>query len=498
MRFSPLAVGALLAASVAPLAAGAQSATAPTGQTPATGPTLTLEEAVAIARQNNPAFQSSLNQRRRVGAQLRSAYGALIPQASTSVGTSFREGRQQFFAGQAFGSSSDQLSSDVGVDVNARYNLATFNAPRLQRANAEAVEADIVGAEQLLRSNVTQQYLLALQQQARAQLQDSLVATAQAQLELAKARVAVGAATVLDVRRAEVTVGQQQVLAIQARNNAAVEKLRLFQQMGVEQPGDAQLTTRFAVTDAPLALPELLAQARQANPTVNALRSRERVASLGVRSAKGEYMPTLNLSAGVSGYGNQYTNSGVLVSQALGQKQGQCRQIAEIRQIAGQPANPGACSAITLTPAEIADARSGNGRLYDFTRSPYSINASLSIPIFNGFSREQRVQEAVVLRNEAEYNTRAQELRLNADVTSAFLTLQAQRQTVALQEQNAATAREALMLAQERYRVGASSFIDVSQARDAFAQAQTDHINAVYEFHRAFAALENAVGRPLR
>jgi outer membrane protein len=118
--------------------------------------------------------------------------------------------------------------------------------------------------------------------------------------------------------------------------------------------------------------------------------------------------------------------------------------------------------------------------------------------VFDGFSREQRVQEAIAQRNDAEYSTRAQELRLGADVTSAFLTLQAARQTVALQEQNSTTAREALMLAQERYRVGASTFIDVSQARDVFAQAQTDHINAVYEYHRAFAALENAVGRPLR
>ena len=147
---------------------------------------------------------------------------------------------------------------------------------------------------------------------------------------------------------------------------------------------------------------------------------------------------------------------------------------------------------------KIANARASNGSLYDFRRNPYNISASLSFPIFDGFSREQRVQEAVAQRNDAEYGTRAQELRVTADVTSAYLTLQASRQTVALQEQNANTAREALSLAQERYRVGASTFIDVSQARDAFAQAQTDYLNAVYEYHRSFAALENAVGRPLR
>ena len=56
----------------------------------------------------------------------------------------------------------------------------------------------------------------------------------------------------------------------------------------------------------------------------------------------------------------------------------------------------------------------------------------------------------------------------------------------------------ALSLAQERYRVGANTFLDVTQSRAEYERAQTDLINAIYEFHRSFAALENAVGRPLR
>ena len=67
-----------------------------------------------------------------------------------------------------------------------------------------------------------------------------------------------------------------------------------------------------------------------------------------------------------------------------------------------------------------------------------------------------------------------------------------------LQQRTAATAREALQLAEERYRVGASTFVDLTTARAEFERAETDRIDAVYEYHRAFAALENAVGRTLR
>jgi len=429
---------------------------------------------------------------------VRSAYGALVPSLSTSFGTSFREGRTALVEGQQFGASSDQVSSSASASLFVQYNAETLLTPRAQRANAEAVEADITGAAQTLRSNVTTQYISALQQRARAVLQDSLVGTAQAQLELAKARVAVGAATILDVRRAEVALGTQQVQSIQARNQEQIEKLRLFQQLGVNQPADVQLTTEFPMTAPELDLNTLLDQARRQNPALLAQRTREHVADVGVKGARGLYLPSLSLSAGVSGAGSQFTNSDVLVNQALSQAVGQCRSTVQLKQLVGQPTDPSACNAITLSPTQIASARGSNGRLYDFTRNPYSVSASLSLPIFNGFQREQRIQQAIANRNDAEYASRRVELQVNADVTAAYLTLQASRQTVALQEKNASTAREALNLAQERYRVGANTFIEVSQARDDYARAQTDYLNAIYDFHRSFAALENAVGRPLR
>lgn len=494
MRFPLLAGGLLAVATALP----AQTAPITTPATPTAGPSLSLADAIALARRNNPTYGQSVNARRNAAAAVRSAYGALMPSVSTSFGTSYREGRTALVEGQQFGASSDIVSSSAGVSVFVQYNAENLLTPRAERASADAVEADITGAGQLLQTNVTTQYITALQQRARATLQDSLVQTAQAQLDLAKARVQVGAATILDVRRAEVALGTQQVQAIQAHNQEQVEKLRLFQQLGVNQPADVQLTTGFPMTAPELSLNDLLDQARRQNPALLAVRTREHVADIAVKGSKGLYLPTLSLSAGVSGAGSQFTNSNVLVTQALTQAVQSCRSTAQIKQLVGQTADPTVCNAITLTPTQAADARSGNGSLYDFARNPYSVSASLSLPIFNGFQREQRIQQAIAARNDAEFNVRRQELQVNADVTAAYLTLQASRQTVALQEKNAATAREALSLAQERYRVGANTFIEVSQARDDYARAQTDYINAIYEFHRSFAALENAVGRPLR
>ncbi len=46
--------------------------------------------------------------------------------------------------------------------------------------------------------------------------------------------------------------------------------------------------------------------------------------------------------------------------------------------------------------------------------------------------------------------------------------------------------------------MGAKTFLDVTSARGLYEQAQIAQVNAIYDYHRVFAALESAVGRPLR
>jgi len=87
---------------------------------------------------------------------------------------------------------------------------------------------------------------------------------------------------------------------------------------------------------------------------------------------------------------------------------------------------------------------------------------------------------------------------VTTDVTAAYLTLQTALRTVSLQERNAAMARDEMKLSQDRYRIGMAGFIDLTQSRDAFERAESARITAIYDYHKAFAALESTVGRPLR
>jgi len=477
--------------------ASAQGVSADSVQT-----TLTIEQAAELARRNNPELQQIQNNRIGARAAVRSAYGALLPSADASFSVQRQQGGRQIFSGASLGASSDVNQSSYQIGFGYRLNSATLITPSLQRANRDAVEADITGATETLRSNVHQQYLTTLQTEANADLQDSLVVASQQELVLAQAREIVGSGTQLDVQRAEVALGLQKVQALKARNQVDIEKLRLFQLMGVQQPANVKLVSQFTVTPLRHGLQELIGLAQQQNPGVVALRSRQHVADLNVRREKGEYSPTLSLSTGIGGYTFGYADSNFPVQQAaadLDASRASCIRFEEVRAALNLSNQLAECTSMSFTSAQAQAIREQNSKFpFGFTKSPRSLTATLSLPLFDGFAREQRLQEAMASRSDARYSVRAKELALTADVTAAYLTLQTAEKTVALQEQNAAKAKQELKLVQDRYRIGATTFIDLTEARATYERAESDRINAIYDYHKAFAALESAVGHSLR
>jgi outer membrane protein len=69
---------------------------------------------------------------------------------------------------------------------------------------------------------------------------------------------------------------------------------------------------------------------------------------------------------------------------------------------------------------------------------------------------------------------------------------------VEIEEGNREVAAEQLDLAQERYGLGAATFLELLEAQSSVAAAERDFLNARYRFHGALWALEAAVGERLR
>jgi outer membrane protein len=462
------------------------------------GSMLSLEQAISTAQRNNPQFLQTQNLLRDANAQVRSTYGALMPQANANFRTAYTQGGTQYVQGVALPTNPATYSSGYSIGLSYNINASAAYLPRAAKANQAASQADITSAAELLRSTVTQDYITALQNEAQAAVADTLVETAKGQLQLVNAKLEVGAGTIIDVRAAEVALGQAQVTALTNHNTARVSKVRLFQEMGVAPDLDAKLTTTFTVSQPTFTLDSLLQLARRVNPDVAAKRSREYAAQQQIRVAQANYLPSLSLSTGYGANAFGYADAQILADQTVAGVANafkNCLTADSIRVGAGLAAK--GCGTGTVSPAQLDAVRATN-KPFSFNKAPYGFSAFLSIPIFNGFAREGQVEQARVSHENAAYDVKARDLQLTTDVTQQFLNLQTAARTVELQTQIAGKAAEDLALSEASFRVGAKTFLDVTSARGLYEQAQIARVNAIYDYHRVFAALESAVGRPLR
>ncbi len=467
---------------------------------------LSLADATALAREHNPAYRQVLHDRSPAAWGVRTAYSSLLlPTLTASGGIGYSGPGQQRFLTSNFSQSVSTLASNYALVLDWTLSGQTLTAPGLRQAQLAAADADVAGAETNLITAVTQQYLTVLQARDNAAVARKQLERNVEFLKLAQARYDVGRASLIDVRQAQVARGQAEVALLQAETAVQVEKLRLFQQMGVSAPVDVatvQLTDSFAVQTPAWQLGDLLKMAEEQNPALKALRQRERAAGWGVKAASATWGPSLSLSASWAGFTQRYTNLDPLIASARAGASADsttCEYENSAWLNAGQ--TPINCAALTgpfLQQQEQALRDQNRAYPFSFTPQPFQARLAISIPLWGNFQQPLQVSQAKAEQQDLAESVRARGLQLQTDVNQAYLVLATAYRTVAIQDTNRVAGREQLQLATERYRVGSGTFFELLDAEVAALRAESDYIGAVYDYHKAVAALEAAVGRPLR
>ena len=467
---------------------------------------LSLADAITLARANNPLYRQAINDRAPAAWAVRSAWSTmLVPSVSASGGIGYAGPGQQTFLTSNFSQSVSTLSSSYGFGLDWSLSGQTLTQPGLRKAQLSAADADVAGAETNLVTSVTQQYLTVLQARDNGEVARQQLQHDEEFQKLAQARYDVGRASLIDVRQAQVARGQAEVVLLRARTAVQVEKLRLFQQIGVSAPVDlaaVQLTDTFNVQTPTWQLNDLLTMAEQQNPALKALREREHAAAWGVRAATSSYGPSLSVSAGWSGFTQKLSDINPTIASAragAGADSTACAYAnnAWLNGGSGQP--PLDCTQYSFSPAAEQAIRDRNAAYpFHFTPEPFQARLTVRIPLWGNFQQPLEVSQAKARQQDLQESVRARGLQLQTDVSGAFLTLQTTYQTIAIQDTNRTAAREQLQLATERYRVGSGTFFELLDAQVAALRAETEYVNAVYDYHKALAALEAAVGRPLR
>jgi outer membrane protein len=482
---------------------------------PAPAATLSLAEALQQATAHNPVYQQTLNNAGTARWASRNAWGSLLPGFSLGGGVDYSGSGQANF-GQGFTrATSATIRSSYNATLNWNIDGGRLVAPSQQRANSRATEEEIAAEANNLKFNVTNQYLTVAAATAQVAVARQQVQRNQTFLDLANAKYRVGQGTLIEVRQAEVQKATSDVDLLRQLQAESEAKIELFRLMGVLPPAPVELialTDSFPVVEPTVQLDQLIDMAADQNPSLRALKSRRDAATIGVRAAKSAFLPSLTMQAGWSGFAQQQTDKNLLLSQSLAGAQGgasECFTNDSIRVGAGlgSAAPAGGCyignglnaTGTALDPAVSKSIVNGNNVFpFHFTSQPFGASLFISLPIFTGFGRSLRLAQAREQEQDADEQVRANGLQVQADVHSRYLALQTAYKAIAVQGQSRDAARDQLRLAQDRYRLGSGSSLEVTDAQNAVQRAEGDYINAVYAYHRALAALEAAVGRPLR
>jgi len=469
---------------------------------------LTLEDAIRLARRNNPAFLGTANDEDLAEWRVRESYGDFLPRVRSSLsGQYLAPGSPSFGifdAGDLGLAVTDYYFS--GYNLSATYSLQGSSLFRVASARADrtATVAGIQAAEYTLESDVTAQYLMALRAGDEVEVSRRLLARAEEGFELAEARVEVGAVIPTDAKQAEVERGRAQVALIEAESRLRTEKLRLLELMGVRDAGEFQLVGEFDLFEPEWDQEELVDRALDRHPRLRAFRAQEQARVANARQAWSSYLPTINLSAAWSGRARQIGDEDYLLAQArssLASQQSSCELWNQLNAGLTQPLDgfPRDCSGYVLTAAQEAQILANNDVFpFQFRREPFSVYMEVSLPVFQGFTRQRQVAEARNAARDARLDRTAEELRVRTAVVRAHDELVTALQVVEIEARNREVAEEQLSLAQERYRMGAAGFMELLEAQSSAAVAERDYLNARYRFHGAIWALEAEVGERLR
>jgi len=441
---------AVALAAIVPAAAAAQSADAgavpspfggsvPSGTLSADPVSLTLEDAVARGLEHNLGLLvQQASAQMADGARWR-ALAELLPNVRGAVGE-----RRQVINLEAFGfPAPDPIVGPFNV-FDARVSLsqalvdvAAFNTHRAAALNARAETLGIRTARELVVLVAVNLYLEAVTDASRVEVTRAQLDTAEALLRQAQNLKASGLVAGIDVVRASVQVQNQRQKRIVAENEFEKAKLRLVRAIGLP-PGQA-LTLVDAVPFAPLgalSLDQALAAAYGARADYLAARDRMAAAEAATRAASAERLPSLVLEA-------DYGTLGQRVSTA---------------------------------------------------HPTYSIAATVKVPLFEGGRERGRRAEAdgQLRQRRAEFEDFRG--RIDLEVRSAFLDVQAAAQQVEAARTTVSLADEELAQARDRFAAGVVGNIEVTVAQESVAAAAESYIAALYHHNVAKANLARAVG----
>ncbi len=423
--------------------AGAQteSANAPTF-TPPAAPVrnLVLDEAIRTALARHPSLRRAHEEFLAAEARTEQARSGYFPQITTSGFA------KQGLAGAAGalglrGLVTSPFFNNIGVSTAALQNLYDFgrtkHAVRANKWAAVSLNHALEAHRALVALNVQQAYYTALQQQRLVKVGEQILADRQLIVRQASAFYRAEIKSKVDLTLAEVGASNANLELVEARDQLRTAFAELNYAMGIEgEPEYLLEEPRITIAAAP-ALAPLVAEGQQERHELLAFDAQIKADQEFVTRAEKDKWPKL-----------LFLFSGGWV------------------------------------------------RFSDYSPGKLMLGAfGVDLPIFDGGRIEAQIAEskARLAETRAARDELAQNIRFQTQ--RAYNELLSSIESVRANERLITQAREALRLAQVRYRVQVGSFVELTSAEAAASSAEAQYAQALYKYKMAAAMLSYVAGR---
>ena len=324
----------------------------------------------------------------------------------------------------------------AGVNQNL-FDWKSINTARAASQNVKSADYTLLDARDLVILTIGYVYFQAVADEARIATDEAQVETAEALFNQATDQVNVGTAADIDALRTKVELQSRQQQLIEAKNDFAVQKIAVARVIGLATSQDFDLTDKSLYQPLDnLTVDAALTRAYAGRSDYRAAESAVRAAELSRKAAVAGYFPSLSFGA---------------------------------------------------------DYGTGGAHPSDSTRV-YDVRGTLSIPIFTGNSVHGEIQQADARLEQSRERLENLRAQVEADVRTAFLTLQSSAEQVKVAQSNIELADQTLAQSRDRFSAGVTDSVEVVQSQEAVAGAQEQYISSLYKYNFAKISLIRALG----
>ncbi|MFL6568822.1 MAG: TolC family protein [Chthoniobacterales bacterium] len=399
---------------------------------------LTLDEALLLAKKQNPDIVVARKQVEAAHGGVIEARAGLLPSVISSGLLRKRAEQEQ----------SRLREDDYNASVRAVQSIYTSGANKAHVAIARLIEEkralELAAVEYRVAMDVRSAYYELLLNRSKLEVREEAVTVMRDELKAQEERFTAGTVGELNVRRAEVSLGNEQPELYDAQTRLQNSYLRVDELCGL-QPNTkgAQFNSSGRLQYRPRHpdLNECLGHAVASRPEIRARQIDVEIEEQQLIIDRSELRPKVEVFGGYEVYSER-------------------------------------------DPAVGPEFNHG-----------YVVGLNASWHIFDGHATRGRMQATQARRDAAAAALEAVQRSVESEVRSAFLDLEQADRVLASETQNVQNASESLELARGNFAAGLGTQLDVLQATADMTRTRTTRLNAIYLHNVALARLARATAR---